>query len=397
MIWPFLKILPKRFLGIDIGTSSIKAVELSRWGERRKLENYGEIKTSALYEKPFRTFEKNTLLLSNQDVARAIKAIVKESKIRARQVILSIPDFSSFFTNFELPLMTKEELPEAIKNEARLHIPLPLGEVVLDWVIVEGETFDYKKEKEFNRFTPRFNGQGIDRKKLKILLVAVPNEVINQYRELAALAGLQLFALEAEAFGLLRSLVGEESKKQVIALIDIGSRSITCSIIDKGILKTSYSFDMAGNELTQVIAKSFNIDYKNAEDLKKKHGLLFTQDLNLEAEKNVKEVLLPLIDTILREIEKVSRNFYQQEKKEIEKIIIAGGGALLPGLSEYFQEHFKKEEYENLSHLNVSRACVIEIADPFSNIFCPPILENTLKNMGPAYAIAVGMALRGLE
>ena len=389
MLWPFFKILPKRFLGIDIGTSFIKAVELSRWGERRKLENYGEIKAPALYEKPFRTFEKSTLLLSNRDIAWAIKAIIQESGIKTRQTILSIPDFSSFFTNFELPLMSKEELPDAVKYEARLHIPLPLKEVVLDWMVVEGEALNSSKK--------RLDRRSADQEKLKILLVAVPNEVVNQYREVAALAGLQLFSLEAEAFGLLRSLVNEEAKEQVLVLLDIGARSTTCSIIDKGILKTSYSFDMAGNELTEVVAKSFNIDYKTAENFKKKYGLLLGQELGLGVEKNVREILLPLIDVILTEVKKISGNFYQQEKKEVQKIIIAGSAILTPGLLEYFQEHFKKEEYETSSHLNASRACVIEIANPFSDIFCPPILENTLKNMGPAYAISVGMALRGLE
>ena len=383
MLWPFFKILPKRFLGIDIGTSFIKAVELSRWGERRKLENYGEIKAPSLYEKPFRTFEKSTLLLSDRDIAWAIRAIIQESGIKTRQAVLSIPDFSSFFTNFELPSMTKEELPQAVRYEARLHVPLPLGEVVLDWIVVGGKESGEKKEKGlYRRFRPGTNKQGAGREKLKILLVAVPNEVINQYRKVAALAELQLFALEAEAFGLLRSLVDEEGREQVLALLDIGARSTTCSIIDKGILKTSYSFDMAGNELTEVIAKSFNIDYKTAEKLKKKYGLLAGQGLGLAAEKNVREIIVPLIDVILMEVEKISGNFYQQEKKEIQKIIIAGGTALIPGLLEYFQDHFKKE---------------IEIANPFSNIFCPPILENSLKNMGPAYAISVGMALRGLE
>ncbi len=371
MLWPFFKILPKRFLGIDIGTSFIKAVELSRWGERRKLENYGEIKAPALYEKPFRTFEKSTLLLSNREIAWAIKAIIQEAGIKTRQAVLSIPDFSSFFTNFELPSMTKEELPQAVRYEARLHVPLPLGEVVLDWMVIGGKETDKKKGK-----------RDVSQEKLKILLVAVPNEVINQYREVAALAGLQLFALEAEAFGLLRSLVGEETKEQVLALLDIGAQSTTCSIIDKGILKISYSFDMAGNELTEVIAKSLGLDYKTAEEFKKKYGLLSGQELGLEVEKNVKEILAPLIDVILREVEKVSGNFEQLEKKEVQKIIVAGGAALIPGLLEYFQDHFRKE---------------IEIANPFSALFCPPILENTLKNMGPSYAISVGVALRGLE
>jgi len=358
---PF-KIVPKKFLGIDIGTSSIKVIELSRWGERRKLENYGEIAASTIYKKPFRTFEKSTLLLSNQNISRAIKAIIEETKTKTRQVIFSIPDFSSFFTNFELPAMTKEELSKAVVYEARRHVPLPLGEITLDWQVIKGQVSNQKKTK------------------LKILLVAVPNEVINQYQEIAAISGLELFALEAEVFGLLRSLVREQTKP--IVLVDLGAQSTTCSTIDKRVLRTSYSFDLSGNELIELVSKSLSIDYKSAEDLIRKYGILTDQKFDLGGEKNIREILLPLIDIILREIKRVSRNFYQAEKREIQKVIIAGGTALIPGLKEYFQDSLKKET---------------EIANPFSNIFYPPILEKTLKEMSPSYAIAVGMALRGFE
>jgi type IV pilus assembly protein PilM len=359
MIWTPLEFIPKKSLGIDVGTSSIKVVELSRVGERIKLENYGEISAQALYQRPFRTFEKSTLLLFAEDISRAIKAIREEAKIKTRRAVFSIPDFSSFFTSFELPPMTREELPQAVRYEARQYVPLPLGEVTLDWQIIEGEVSDQRKEK------------------LKILLVAVPNEVISQYRKIAEISGLELQALEAEVFGLLRSLIGEE--KRIVILVDIGAQSTTCSIIEKRILKMSYSFDMAGNELTATLAKGLGIDYNEAEDLKEKYGILSSLE---SPAAEVRELLLPLVDVILKEIERISQNFYLTEGKEVQKIFLAGASAYLPGLKEYFQDHFKKE---------------IEIANPFSNIFYPPILEETLKKMGSSYAIAVGMALRGLE
>ncbi|TET84259.1 MAG: type IV pilus assembly protein PilM [Candidatus Nealsonbacteria bacterium] len=366
MLWTPLEIIPKKSLGIDIGTSSIKIVELSRRGERRKLENYGEIAASVLYQKPFRTFDKSTLLLSSQDVSRAIKAVMEEAKIKTRQTVFSIPDFSSFFTSFELPPMTKAELPQAVRYEASHHVPLPLAEVTLDWQVTEGRVSNQKT-------------------KLKILLVTVPNEVINQYREIAEIAQLKLLSLEAEVFGLLRSLIREE--KKAVLLVDIGAQSTTCSIAEKGRLKMSYSFDMSGNELTKVISKGLGVDYKTAENLKEKYGIISTSpsdDIHPSPSPapEVRQILLPLVDVILKEIEKISQNFYQTEGKEIQKIILAGASALLPGLKEYFQNHFKKE---------------IEIANPFSNVFYPPILEKTLKEMGSSYAIAVGIALRGLE
>ena len=94
----FPSILPKRSLGIDIGTSAIKIVELSSFAGRIKLENYGQISSRALYQKPFRTFEKSTFLLSTEDISRAIKAISEEAKMKSKKVIFSIPDFATFFT-----------------------------------------------------------------------------------------------------------------------------------------------------------------------------------------------------------------------------------------------------------------------------------------------------------
>ena len=131
------RVIPKNSLGIDVGTSSLKVVELSAWGDRIHLKNYGEIRASVVYGKPYRSFERNTLLLASKDIARAVKAIISESKMQTKQAIISIPDFSTFFTSFDLPPMTKGELPEAIEFEARKHIPIPLSEVTFDWQIID--------------------------------------------------------------------------------------------------------------------------------------------------------------------------------------------------------------------------------------------------------------------
>lgn len=357
MSWNPFKKTAENFLGIDIGTTAVKIIELSKRGDKIKLENYGEALAQTLYEKPFRTIDKNTLLFSSQEIAKAILAILEEAKIQERKVVFSIPDFASFFIDFSLPPMTKDELPEAVKYEARQYIPMPLSEVTLDWSVIGGQI-----GKGRQKSTP-----------LKILLVAVPTEIINQYQEISNLAGLSLKAIEAEAFGLLRSLIRQDKKP--ICIIDIGAQSTTVNIIENGILKKSHSFDISGGELTQLIAKSQNLDSAAAEDLKRQVGLV-------EDVKNIKKILLPLIDYIVAETEKIIKSFYQQESKEITKIILAGGSAQMPGLKEYFAVTFKKET---------------EIANPFADIFYPPILEGSLKKMGSSYAIATGMALRGLE
>ncbi len=360
MVWNPFKIIPKKFLGIDIGTSTIRIVELSRQGQRKKLENYGEITIGSACTKPFRSSEKSDFLLSSQNISQAILAIIKETKIQTRKAVFSLPDFSTFYTNFELPLMPKKELSAAIQFEARQHIPLLIEEVILDWQVIEKKDFS--------------NSQ---KTKLKILLLAIPHEVVNQYREISKLCGLELVALEAEAFGLVRSLIKDDDKKKIILVLEIGDRSTTCSIIDNEVLNISHSLDMSGSKLTEAISRGMSIDHKNAEYLKKEYGLKETEE-----EKNIAKILLPLIDSILNDIEKITQNFYRAEKKEVEKIIIAGGTAQLPGLKNYFEQVLKKE---------------IEIANPFAGIFYPPILEKPLKEIGPGHSIVVGMALRGLE
>lgn len=350
MILNIFKGAAKSFIGIDIGTSAVKIVELGRSGDRKKLENYGEMQAATLYETPFRTFEKSTLSLSNQDIVKAIWAILAETKIKTKRAFFSIPDFSTFFTTFTLPVMTKEEIPQAVQYEARQHIPLPLSEVTLDWQEISSN---------------------------KILLVAVPNEIINQYQEIARSAQLELLALEAEVFGLTRALVKNQAinEPSLIGLVDIGARSTTISIVEKGILKISHSFDASGNDFTDLVSRSLNLEYPEAEEFKKRQGLALNKD-------NARESLLPTIDLVLNEIQKIFQSFYQTEKKEVQKLILAGGSSLLPGLADYFAQNLKKP---------------VEIANPFANIYYPPVLEETLKIMGPSYAIALGAALRGLE
>jgi len=345
-------IIPKSSLGIDVGTSSLKLVELATWGERVRLKNYGELQSAFMYDKPFRSFEKNSLLLSSKDIARAIRGIIEESKIQTKKATFSIPDFSSFFTNFELPPMNKEELNSAIRFEARKYVPIPLAEVTFDWQIV-GEKFSQDKP-------------------TRILLVAVPNETVNQYQEIARLAELELLALEVEVFAFLRAALRDDKKPSV--LLDIGAQSTSISIAENGTLRTSQSLDIGGNLFTEQISKALSIPYEEAKQYKNKKGI--------RSSSQIRDVLLPLFDTVLTEIKRLGEEYKRRSGKEIEQVILGGGSASLPGFVEYFAEQLGKKT---------------EIIHPFQNIFYPPVLEHTVKKLGPSYAIAIGAALRGLQ
>jgi len=346
--------LPKKMIGVDIGTSSIKIAELSRWGQGKTLENYGEIKSSSLYKEPFRNVDRGSYLLSDYFVSRAVSAILDEARIKTKAAVFSIPDFSTFCVYFDLPPMSAKEIKQAVQYSAPQYIPLPITETTLDWKLVGG--------------TP-----GDKNSRLKIFLVAIPNQVISQYQNVARMAGLDLYAVEAEAMAISRALV--KSNKSCVCLIDIGVQSTTINIIDKGNLKKSYSFDFAGSQLTYAVSSILGIGNIEAEEVKNKEGLISNK-------KDIAKTLYLLIDPLLLETKKVLADFYQQESKEVDEILLTGGTSLMPGLKEYFSEILKKKT---------------EIPDCFSEILYPPILEPTLEKMGPSFSVAVGLALGGLE
>lgn len=346
--------LPKRMVGIDIGTASIKAVEISRWGQGKTLENYAEIKSRSLYKEPFKNIEKGGYLLSNHFVSRAVKAILEEAKIKTKAVIFSIPDFSTFCTSIELPPMTMSELDQAVYFSAPQYIPLPISETTLDWRLISG--------------TP-----GQKQSPLKVFLVAIPNQTIQDYQKVAHEAGLDLYAVEAEALGLNRVLA--KNNKGCICLIDIGVQSTTINIIDKQSLKKSYSLDFAGGQLTYAVASSLGLERSEAEEIKNKEGLVSSKE-------GISKTLYLLIDPLLMEVKKMMSEFYQEEQKEIDAIYLTGGTSAMPGLKEYFTDVLKKK---------------IETPNCFSNLLYPPILGQELEKISPRFSVAVGAALGGLE
>ena len=217
-------IFAKRYLGIDIGAASVKVVEISAFGKRKKLENYAEFRLPSKNSLPG-LFHKKELVLLSDEASEILEALFKRAKIKKKKAVLSLPDFSTFFTTFSLPPMTEAEVPQAVEFEARHHIPLPLSEVVFDWQIIE-------KEKVL---------PGI---KLKVLLVAVPNRVLEGYQRLANLAKLEIEGMEAEVFGLIRSSIPKKLSQKAVCLVDIGWESTTVSISRAKTLRLSHSFDI---------------------------------------------------------------------------------------------------------------------------------------------------------
>jgi len=358
MAWGITKMFSKNCIGIDIGTFSIKIVEVSRTGKKNRIENYVEFKVPSQEDSLFKVFGDENLLLLTDRISEIIRELLRKARIRSKNVFLSIPDFSTFFTSFDLPSMPLSELPKAVEFEARHHIPLPLSKVTFDWEVL-------KDRKDFGEV-----------KKHRILLVAVPNDVIKQYQRLANLCGLKLKGLEAEIFASMRSSVDIAESKRIVCLVDIGYSSTTISIVQNKLLEESHSFDISANSLNKAIVNSLKINWQEAEKMKQNFGL----DPN---KPSVFLALRPQIDSIFKEVENVCHGFYQSNGEKVENIIFVGGAACISGLKEYFKVFLKKE---------------IKSSNPFrsSNVSYPPLLEDRLNEIGPSFAVALGLALRGV-
>ena len=334
-------------LGIDVGTSSLKVVELSG-GKEITLENYGEVfMRDFLGQGPVKGAE-GSLVYSSEEIAEAIKHLLSAAGIKTKRAYFSIPDFVSFFTSFTVPPMEKEEINSAIEFHSKQYIPLPISEVALDWFLEEGD----------------------GKEKVKVNLIAVPNEIIDQYREIARLAQIEIISLEGEMFALVRALVRDVEKPT--AIIDIGEQSTLLTVAEKGTLKTTHSLEIAGNMLVKQVAKYAEIEYTSAREVVMNYGI---------EEETVKKAVSSPLTSLFSEVSRVIDAFEKKEGTVIEEVIIAGGFSLLPGVVEFAEEALDKKV--------IRKSC-------FKGIVYPEILEEELARISNSHSIAFGVALNGI-
>lgn len=352
-LWPFNK-GSKSALGVDMGTSALRVVELAQHGQQEKLENYAKVSFPVKRTGAPPTSNSRGFSLSTKRVAELLREVLDEAKVESNRVSFSLPDFSTLFTTMTIPSMKPDEVPQAVNFEARQRVPLPISEVTLDWIVIGGD------------YAPR------SKSSLEILLVVVPNRVIDRYVHIAELADLKLVGMEAEVFGLQRAFLRD--KGGTLGLIDIGLQSTTISIVDDGLLKTSHSFDLGGGGLTHTMVKRLGMSQSEVD--------VFKENKGLEGDGRSRELLDPFLDKMIAEIRSVTDIFYNNKGRDVSKFFLAGGTAGMPGLAEHFQSRIGKE---------------VEVGFPFEGMVYPPILEDELIKIAPEFAIATGVALKGIK
>lgn len=389
------------YLGIDIGTSSIKMTELENHKGQARLKTYGyaNVSVNVLHS----ATEKN-----NQTIADYINQIAAKSHVQTRQVIAALPTASVFNFIITLPPMAKKDLASAIKWEAKKFIPVPIEEMILDWKILNKRKVKGHKakmddliagdkdktnpiQKESDQLLGVLGGtkgmgttgqnnstlsSGInDDKNYRILLTAAPKNLVARYIDIYKKAKLNLISLETEAFALSRSLLGNDMS--TVMIVDIGATGSDICVIEQGVPVMNRGIDSGGANITRAIANSLNVAEERAEQFKRDFGLAGTG----AGFKNVPEAIQKSLNAIINEIKFVFELYQKQGQVKIEKIILTGGSAFLPSLPEYLG---------GLLNLPVI------IGDPWDRIIYPLDLKAALQEIGPMMAASIGLAMRDI-
>jgi type IV pilus assembly protein PilM len=338
------------YIGVDIGASSVKMVELEKKGGKVELVTYGY--SENLKERAGDGWTKNT-----DYIIKVIDKIYKRMEATTAMAVATLPAFSVFSSIITLRNADKASLASAVEWEAKKFIPLPLEEMILDWKVI-----GTKKEKDKSNTT--------------VLLTGSPKKLVKRYVNIFRKTLVNLTNLEPETFSLIRSLVGAD--KSTVMLMEIGAVNTDIFIVKQGIPVLSRSLDMGGKTISKTIAASLNISLERAEQFKRDLGIVGNGAEGDMIPKTVANSLNPMIE----EIKYLLNMFQNKNGEKVEKIILSGGSALLPNFTKFLSEKLD---------LNVI------VGNPWARISYRPELAPILAEIGPGFAVAVGAALREIE
>jgi type IV pilus assembly protein PilM len=379
----------KSVLGIDIGTSAIKVVQIRRKHGRAVLETYGELALG-----PYAGIEVGRATnLSNDKLISALRDILRESKTTSVAAGVALPLSSSLITFITVPQVPDKQLAEVIALEARKYIPVPTNEVMLDYSIIPKDGTELPDSSDGNIsqktkpvpvkvgdkiFTPAVEEappESLPKQMLDALVVAIHNEYINNYQAIASGSGIHVGFYELEIFSSIRASV--EAGIQGVMILDMGAHSTKLYIIERGLLRASHIINKGSQDITLAISKSLSISITDAENLKRSFGLKGGPEY-----KELTEIITVNLDYIFYEANATLLNYQKKYEKNISKVILTGGGVMLKGFIDLAKISFQTE---------------IIYSDPFSKLETPAFLAEQFLQSGPEFAVAIGCALRRLS
>ncbi len=349
-------------VGVDIGTSSIKLVQLKKKGGKAVLETY-----STLALGPYAETDVGAVTnLPADKLQKAIADALKEGSISTTDAAFSIPASASLIFLLQLPsAISEKDLPEIVPTEARKFIPVPVSEVTLDWWVIPHRQEGFYEEDKDEKTLPAQS---------EVLTAAIHNETLSKYRDLAKNSGLSADVFEIEVFSSIRSTFSHELS--AVLLMDVGASKTKLAIVEYGIVKTFHIVNKGSADITNALARSLAVPFTKAEDLKRTVGLTGTG-----VNKSTADICKLTVDTIFSEASNVVGAFERKYEKPVSKLILTGAGSLLPGLREHAAEVFRTE---------------VMYGNPFEKAEVPEFVQKVLAETGPEFAVALGLALRKL-
>jgi len=344
----------KNLVGLDIGSSSVKAIELQGKRDSLQLVSLG-------YEnlQPDSVVDGQIMELNN--VSNVIANIFREQQIKCDRVVAGVSGHSVIVKNIVVPQMSEDELVESIEWHAEEHSPFEISDVSLDYQIT-----------------------GSQPDALHVLLAACKRDKIANVKQAIQLAGKQPSVIDVDAFALQNcyEINYQPTDGQIIALLNVGASTMNINIMNG--VKSVFTRDVSvgGNQYTGLLQKELALTFEQAEAVKR--GMPPPEGAETHA---IEPILETVSDILAMEVQK-TMDFYRATAEDgeaaVQKILISGGGSKLPGFTEYLAKRFEMP---------------VEVFDPFRRIkvdakrFDPDYMREVVPEM----AVAVGLALRGVD
>ncbi len=342
----------KSIVGLDIGSSSIKAVELKKAKGSIEVAHVG-------FEPLASDIVVDSMIVDSGSVSNAISKIFTESAIASRAVATSVSGHSVIVKKISIPTMSDSELADHIQTEAAQHIPFDIADVNIDYQILSED----------------LSGPQMD-----VLLVAVKKDKILNYTNVLSLAGKSPAVVDIDAFALQNCYEYnyDPAPGSTVALLNLGASVMNINIVKGTTPLFTRDVSVGGNQYTDSLQKELDLSFDDAEALKLGHKV------GTVSEEAKAPILQQVTEIIVLEIQKTFDFFRATAPGEhIEKIYLAGGSSQVPGLMEALRQEF---------------SLPVEVLNPFQRVMPPANVSPEIVQQNPGQlAVAVGLALRSFE
>lgn len=300
----------KPLFGLDIGFRTVKVMQLDKSGSHFEVKGYGAI-----------GFDESTVrdgaVVDFEQLAQSIYQLFAKNiigEITTRRVAVSVPASRTFSRILTLPILARKDIKEAVRLEAEQYIPVPIDDLYIDYTIIN---------------------KGV--KNMDVLAVAVPKRIINSYTQLCRVLGLEPAVMETTTGATNRLFRYTDHHDIPTVLIDYGAVATDISIYNQHLAVTG-TVAIGGDDLTKAIAKALSVTFSEAETIKTRYGL--------GASKKQSEIVAatkPLLEKIIKEVRRMIRYYEERSEKhtKIEQVVAFGGGAHVPGLSEFLTDSLR--------------------------------------------------------